>query len=399
MKKALAHTKVTVKLRKSNYREEWYLIIESYPIFKQGSEKPERLVESINRTIKTPTWDRSAISRVAPDGSFNFKPKRDINGIIQCTSYLDQEACIYADNIRKLRQHEYDSAAIYTDRETEIMAQNARFEHDFVKYFNSIIEKRHPNSSKSIIVNWMRVGELLKIYSKGEPILFKSVSVRLLEDIKMFMLRAPQGGGKSGTISQNTASTYFSILKAGLKQAFIDEYLTVDISSKVKSIANKQVKRESLTIEEVKKLAATPCDCDILRRASFFSILTGIRHCDIQVMTWGQIQPINGGWRVDFTHQKTKIADYLPISDQAYELCGEPLAPNKVVFAELTDAAWISRPLKKWITAAGITKHITFHCFRHTFATLQLESGTDIYTIKSMLGHTMYVLHKCMRIL
>jgi hypothetical protein len=30
MKKALPHTKVTVKLRRSNYKEEWYLIIESY---------------------------------------------------------------------------------------------------------------------------------------------------------------------------------------------------------------------------------------------------------------------------------------------------------------------------------------------------------------------------------
>ena len=37
---------------------------------------------------------------------------------------------------------------------------------------------------------------------------------------------------------------------------------------------------------------------------------------------------------------------------------------------------------------AGITKNITFHCSRHTFATLQLEHGTDIYTVKDMLGHT-----------
>ena len=99
---------------------------------------------------------------------------------------------------------------------------------------NGIISKRHPNSSNSIIVNWTRVGELLKIYSQGNPIPFKTISVKLLEDIKMFLLRAPMGGNKKGTISQNTASTYFSILKAGLKQAFVDEYLTVDISAKSK---------------------------------------------------------------------------------------------------------------------------------------------------------------------
>lgn len=222
MKKALPNTKVTVKLRRSRYKEEWYLIIESYPVYKRGSTRASRVVESINRTISTPIWDKSSIARILPDGSFNYKPKRDLNGIIQCRSTIDQEACIYADNVRKLRQHEYDSAILYTDKENEIAAQNERGEQDFIKYFNGIISKRHPNSSNSIIVNWMRVGELLKIYSQGNPIPFKSISVKLLEDIKMFLLRAPMGGNKKGTISQNTASTYFSIVKAGLKQAFID---------------------------------------------------------------------------------------------------------------------------------------------------------------------------------
>ena len=108
MKKALLNTKVTVKLRRSRYKEEWYLIIESYPVYKRGSNRASRVVESINRTISTPIWDKSSIARILPDGSFNYKPKRDLNGIIQCRSTIDQEACIYADNVRKLRQHEYD---------------------------------------------------------------------------------------------------------------------------------------------------------------------------------------------------------------------------------------------------------------------------------------------------
>ena len=67
------------------------------------------------------------------------------------------------------------------------------------------------------------------------------------------------GENKKGTISQNTASTYFSILKAGLKQAFIDEYLTVDISAKVKGIINIEKPRVVLTMNEVQMLVDTPC--------------------------------------------------------------------------------------------------------------------------------------------
>ena len=55
MKKALPNTEVTAKLRKSNYKDEWYLIIESYPVYKRGSKRASRVVESINRTISIHT--------------------------------------------------------------------------------------------------------------------------------------------------------------------------------------------------------------------------------------------------------------------------------------------------------------------------------------------------------
>ena len=59
MKKAFTNTKVTVKLRKSEYREEWYLILEAYPVFKLGTTRVSRVVEAVNRTITTPIWDKS----------------------------------------------------------------------------------------------------------------------------------------------------------------------------------------------------------------------------------------------------------------------------------------------------------------------------------------------------
>ncbi len=60
---------------------------------------------------------------------------------------------------------------------------------------------------------------------------------------------------------------------------------------------------------------------------------------------------------------------------------------DKPVFEGLKYSAYQNKHLFQWIGAAGITKNITFHCFRHTYATLLLSYGTDLYTISKMLGH------------
>lgn len=100
MKKALVNTRVSVKLRKSEYRDEWYLYVESYPVFQSGKDTPQRVREYLNRTITTPVWDKSRNARTNTEGKTTYKPKRDLNGIIQCKSQLDQESCIYADKVR-----------------------------------------------------------------------------------------------------------------------------------------------------------------------------------------------------------------------------------------------------------------------------------------------------------
>lgn len=387
MKKKLAKTKCTVKLRKSEYHNEWYLILESYPVF-NGTDKPQRIIEALNRTITSPIWDKTRTARTSADGAKTFKPKRDVNGIIQCKSNIDQEACVFADGVRSIRQKEYDNADLYTEKEAELAVQNQRQQIDFIEYFSKVSKDRHRNSSQSIIINWNRVAELLKLFTKSQPLPFSQVTLSKAEEIRRFMLTAPCGGNKKGTVSHNTAATYYSIFKAGLKQAFIDGYLTVDISAKIKGIQEQESRREHLSVEELNILAETPCDRSILKRAALFSALTGVRHCDIQKLKWKEIQVVGEQVRLNFTQQKTKGVEYMPISEQAYQLCGEPGKPEQLVFEDLPDPSWISGPLKRWIKSAGITRNITFHCFRHTYATLQLAGGTDIYTVSKMLGHT-----------
>jgi Site-specific recombinase XerD len=385
--KELSHTKVTVRIRKVEDRKEWYVYLESYPIFVPGKKTPQRIREYINRSVTTVEWDKKRTARTGADGIKTYKPKRDDNGVIICRSEIDQETMLYADGVRKLRQREYDNVGLYSDTETAQAEQKERSQQSFIAYFAETQKKRHRNSSLSIVTNWQRVIELLKSYT-GNSLLFSQIDNRFVENFRAYLLSAPCGGNKSGTISRNTAATYFSIFKAALKQAFVDGYLTVDLSAKIKGIQEQESRREYLTVEELNTLASTPCERDVLKRAALFSALTGLRHCDIQKMRWKEIQIEGDNARLNFTQQKTKGVEYMPISKQALLLCGEQGESEQLIFEDLPDPAWISKPLKRWIEAARISKRITFHCFRHTYATLQLSSGTDIYTVSKMLGHT-----------
>ena len=387
MKKAFHNTKVSVKLRKAETREEWYLYIESYPVVIPGKDKPTRVREYVNRSITTPIWDKKRTARTTPDGKSTYKPKRDVNGIIMCKSPIDQESCIYADNIRAIRQKEYDTKDLYSEIDEAIAEQKEKSQCDFLTFFRKEAQERHYNND-NMCNTWIRVSNLLLEFNNNEPLLFANINQNLMEKFKQFLLRAPQGGNKNGTISTNTACSYYSIFKAALKQAFVEGYLPIDIAAKSKNIQAEESRREHLTLDELNKLVETPCDNPVIKRAALFSGLTGLRHSDIKKMTWKEITKEGEHYRVNFTQKKTKGVEYTPISDQAYFFCGEPGHPDELVFGGLPAPSWISKPLSRWIAAAGITKHITFHCFRHTYACLQLSNGTDLYTVSKMLGHT-----------
>ena len=338
--KRLDYTKVSVKLKKSEWRDEWFIYLEAYPVYETGNDKPKRVREYLRRSITTPIWDKRRSER-AVAGRIKYKPKRDDNGVIQCKSKQDMETCLYADGVRVLRQKEYDNMALFTDQQMEMAEQSERSKCNVLEYIEKLIKEREETASESIVVNWRRLHTLLSMFAKCDYIQFSQIDMKYIEAFRSFLIKAPQGGSKKGTISRNTASTYFSIFKAALKQAFVDGYLNCDIAAKAKNIMFQSARREYLSLEELNILAKTPCD-DILKRAALFSALTGMRHSDIQKLKWSEVE----------------------------------------------DPSWISRPLERWVKASGITKHITFHCFRHTYATLQLANGTDIYTVSKMLGHT-----------
>ena len=174
-----------------------------------------------------------------------------------------------------------------------------------------------------------------------------------------------------------------------MKQAHKEGFLREDINSKIGSIKAAETQKEYLTLEELQTLVRMDCKFPVLKKAVLFSSLTGLRFSDIKNLKWIDIQQSNhqGGYFIKFRQQKTKGVELIPISDDAYRLLGERLSSEKSVFQGLNYSAHVANYLKTWIKESGINKIITFHCFRHTYATLQLSYGTDLYTVSKMLGH------------
>lgn len=104
-------------------------------------------------------------------------------------------------------------------------------------------------------------------------------------------------------------------------------------------------------------------------------------------MVWAEVYDDATAPTLRFTQRKTGEHGVLPINIQARALLGERSRDADRFFPHLLYSSHQNMKLRQWTTAAGITRPITFHAFRHTFATLHLQTGTDIYTVSKLLGH------------
>lgn len=254
-------------------------------------------------------------------------------------------------------------------------------------YFQKLCDQKLKPESKTNYSTWISTLQHLKSFHGKPDLSFAQITPEFLEGFKNYLQTSPITKSKT-KLSSNTASTYFNKLRAALNQAFKDEIIIKNPVTKVKSIKPVQNKRQYLTLDEVKALNQADCKYEVLKRTFLFSCLTGLRWSDIQKLIWSEVEQFNDSHRITFHQKKTEGLQYLDISTQAYKLLGEQDEPEQRVFKRLRYDAYHNAEITKWCVRAGITKNITFHCARHTFAVLQLTMGTDIYTVSKLLGHT-----------
>jgi len=295
----------------------------------------------------------------------------------------NSETMDLASQIRQKRENYINKPEIYTGYEKEQLKIKELGEKNFVEYFKQLTDKRKASNHD----NWASAYYYLETLTKGN-LKFADLNQSFCNEFKEYLLNTKSNKSEKASLAQNSASSYFNKFKAALKQAFTDGYLKTDLNAQIGTIKPEETQRNFLTIQELNQLIKTECQNLMLKRAALFSALTGLRFVDIAKMVWGEIEFIEGnGYFIHFKQQKTKGVERMPISDDAFSLLGERTGPTDRIFEGLNYSAYSNKHLYQWIGAAGITKEITFHCFRHTYATLQLSKGTDIYTVSKMLGH------------
>ena len=255
---------------------------------------------------------------------------------------------------------------------------------NFIEYFTALTEKR--KESEGNYGNW---GAVLKhlINFAGKKVSFREIDTAFCERF-MDYLKDEAKTKSQNPLSSSSISSYFNKFRATLKKAVKEKIILSNPSTDTKNPKKEEKQREYLTLDELRKAAKAECRYEVLKRAFLFSCLTGLRWSDVQKLQWSELQKENEGWKITFHQKKTKGLQYLDISDQARAYLGEAGSPDERVFIGLAYSDYMNVALLQWMLRAGITKHITFHSSRHTFAVLQLTLGTEIYTLQKLLGHS-----------
>ena len=230
---------------------------------------------------------------------------------------------------------------------------------------------------------------ILKMYA-GDKVTMDMIDKPFCQGYIDYLLTEYRPSGKA--IMHTTAHNYYRVVNGALNSAVREDIIKINPFTKIGSsdkIHKPESKREYMTVDEIRQLIATPMKNETVKAAYLFSCFCGLRISDITALKWENVYQDGEQTRLEVVMQKTKAPIYLPLSPEALRWMPERgnKSPQDKVF-DLPSSSAVNLLIKPWAKAAGINKHFTFHTARHTFATMMLTLGADLYTTSKLLGHT-----------
>ncbi|MFT0672437.1 tyrosine-type recombinase/integrase [Bacteroides hominis] len=216
----------------------------------------------------------------------------------------------------------------------------------------------------------------------------KDFCLSFMEHLKTGYRTASGQPLKSKTVF-NRQCTLITALNAAVREGVITSN-PMDRLSRHERAKTNRGKREYLTIDEVKALITTPCKREDIKHAYLFACNCGLRLGDVRKLKWGDITKDGDSWMLSVVMNKSEKPVHVPLGVQARRWLPERKGADadSLVFESLPNDTNLTAHLKAWAAKAGISKTVTYHTSRHTFATILLTLGADLYTVSKLLGHS-----------
>lgn len=242
---------------------------------------------------------------------------------------------------------------------------------NFIDYFKSLGSKKSENTQ----VSWDNTLKHLKEF-QGNKISFQEITLKWLESFRNFLKDEKK-------LAQNSVTTYFNKVNAALNQAVKERIISENPIRYIDKPKKVETEIVYLTSEEIQKLIDTDFWDNETKNAFLLSCYTGLRMSDIKSLEWKHIED----GKIQLTQTKTKNSVYIPLNENALNLLENQKHNEKNVFKLSEYNSSINRTFKKLIKIAKINKKVHFHCGRHSFATLLVSEGVNIFTISKLMGH------------
>lgn len=242
-------------------------------------------------------------------------------------------------------------------------------------------DKRHIKRAYNVFIDFLNITpEYVKFAKRIKPQqLTKEMMVAFTEYLQ---------GRFVGEGAHTLYARFKKVIKAAVEADVMRKNPTTAVSIK---IDNGALKKDILSLDEIECLISTHYTGENpdIRRAFIFCLYCGLRWCDVKDLTFANVDFSNR--LLKFEQAKTKghsaaSAVVIPLNDGLLALIGEGKR-DEVVFP-LPSHNMCLKALRHWTARAGIEKHITWHCARHSFAVNILNNGANIKTVASLLGHS-----------
>lgn len=277
----------------------------------------------------------------------------------------NKEVLTKASLIRNDREKQF-----FIDEIDEALDRKKRSNSDFYEYIRSYLASYSKKDKRSMIGVFNAFAEFAP-----PPLSGKEVDESLCLKFRDYL---------SENFSGETPSSYFSRFKKLVKQAYRDKYLKINPVDDIQNFKPEDtIKKDVLTIEELRALKAAHCGNEAIKTAFLFCCNTGLRFVDIKILKWENIK----NNEIVIEQSKTEKKVNIPLNDNALKILSECEKDTDCVFVLPSHNA-VVKGLQNWAKRANIDKHLTFHCARHTFGTNLAFYGNDIASISNLLGHT-----------